>query len=59
MENDKGHEELIRDIEYLLDEAKAFTFHDFKNEVYAFPKKTLVERLEMIKENVISGKYDN
>jgi hypothetical protein len=53
------HELLVSDIEKLLDEAKNKEFHDFENEKYAFPKKELVEKLEILIENVKEGKYDN
>lgn len=56
---DKGHLKLTEDLNNLLCEAKQFEFHDFKNEKYAMPKKTLVDKLETIITNTKQGDYDN
>lgn len=56
---DKGHIDLIRDLEIVQNEAKNFEFHDFKNQKYAMPKASLIHLLEAIVENVKDGKYDN
>ena len=59
MENNKGHDNLINDLDGLLKEAISFAFHDFKNEKYDTPKVALRERLLKLAENVVDGKYDN
>ena len=56
---DKGHNSLLIDLNELLQEALDFEFHDFKNNKYAFPKRELVKLLQELRDNVISGKYDN
>lgn len=56
---DTGHEALITDLEVLLQEAKDFAFHDFKNEKYATPKVALVDRLNDLATQAKDGKYDN
>ena len=56
---DKGHEELMRDITILYNEAKTFEFHDFKNDAYATPKVLLRSLFLMMAEKVVEGKYDN
>lgn len=56
---DAGHEEMINDLEEVLQEAKDFAFHDFKNSDYAAPKVMFVEKLKMIATKAIDGKYDN
>lgn len=56
---DKGHENLIKDLETLLEEAKTFQFHDFKNTKNAMPKMEMVTKLDQIMNNVKEGKYDN
>lgn len=56
---ERGHQNLIEDLEILLVEARNFEFHDFKNEKYATPKVELAGRLETLRANVINGKYDN
>lgn len=55
---EKGQQELVADLEALLAEAKRGEFSDFQNEKYPAPKRALVNRLDHIRENVISGKYD-
>lgn len=59
MKQDKGHIELMEDLTDLLEEAKDFHFHDFKNTDYATPKIVLVDRLQGMIEGVKTGKYDN
>lgn len=54
-----GHENLIKDLKWLLAEAESGAFGDFTNEKYPLPKRALVEALEVMKVNVINGKYDN
>jgi len=56
---DPGHENLIRDLEELLQGAKAFEFHDFKNEKHAAPKVALYKQLHYLAEQVKRGRYDN
>ena len=56
---ERGHQNLIEDLEILLVEARNFEFHDFKYEKYATPKVELAGRLETLRANVINGKYDN
>lgn len=56
---DVGHEKLIGVIEVLLEDAKNFHFHDFKNTIHAAPKIALVKRLRAITENTTEGVYDN
>lgn len=58
-EQDKGHDELIADLEIIMAEARAFEFHGFKNEAYATPKSALADLLMKVAKNVIDGKYDN
>lgn len=55
----KGHENLIKDLKSLLEEAEGFQFDDFRNTNYSFPKRTLVEKLERIIMQTKSGQYDN
>lgn len=57
--NDKGHQQLIQDIEGLLAEASLYEFHDFKNNKYATPKVELVNKLNDIATKVKNGAYDN
>lgn len=59
MENDKGHDLLVKDLNDLLEKARSFEFHDFKNEKYPAPKMALVEKLDIIRKKVIDGAYDN
>lgn len=56
---DKGHTDLMIDLEEIFLEAATFEFHDFKNAKYFLPKKELVQKLDRLKANVISGKYNN
>lgn len=56
---DKGHTQLIDDITALLEEAKKYEFHDFRNEKYAAPKMELAQKFHELRQGVISGKYDN
>lgn len=59
MENDAGHSALIADLSALLEEAKDFEFHDFKNSKYAAPKMELMEKILVIADKVKGGGYDN
>lgn len=54
-----GHERLIKDLEELLQEAKQYEFHDFKNTHYATPKVMLRAKLHGLASNVMIGTYDN
>lgn len=56
---DTGHTQLIADIEKLLDEARRFEFHDFKNTSFAAPKMVLAETLRIMRNKTLNGKYDN
>jgi len=56
---DKGHMNLLVDLELVLAEARAKEYHDFENETYATPKMELVRKLESIINNTKNGKYDN
>lgn len=56
---DQGHKRLIDDLTFLLEEAKDFQFHDFKNETYAAPKSVLIDKLRVLIGYVMGGKYDN
>lgn len=58
-ERNQGHEDLLQDLETLLEQAKAYQFHDFRNEDYAMPKVELVKKLDAIASQTKSGKYDN
>jgi len=57
--NDKGHEMLVKELEDLLAKAKAFEYHDFKNRYYVAPKMELSNRLRVLRNGVLNGKYDN
>ncbi len=59
LHNNKGHIELIKDLGILLEEAKDCQFHDFLNSTYAMPKVELASRLTRLRQNTISGNYDN
>jgi len=54
-----GHQKLIDDLEILLNQVRAFDFHDFKNTRYAMPKIELYRRCEALARNVKDGRYDN
>ncbi len=54
-----GHEQLLSDLKGLLDLARAFEFHDFKNRKFAKPKHELARRLERLADKVHAGAYDN
>lgn len=56
---DKGHENLMRDLKGLLQDAHEFQFHDFKNDKHAMPKTELWTRLYALCKNVKNGRYDN
>ena len=58
-DDDKGHTLLLSDLQTLLDEARAYQFHDFKNTHYPTPKIALFRRLRGIAEKVQAGDYDN
>lgn len=55
---DKGNQKLIKDLTELLDEAMAGEFGDFSNHKYPAPKVTLAEKLHILRQNVINGRYD-
>ncbi len=56
---DQGHLDLVEDVEIILNEAKDFQFHDFKNQAYAAPKMAFNEKMEWLIKNMKAGKYDN
>lgn len=56
---DKQHDELVADLEKLTNEAKAYNFHDFKSKEYPAPKMSLSNKLRMMRNDVLRGKYDN
>jgi len=56
---DKGHKNLIVDLNALFLDAISKEFHDFENQKYAMPKVELSNRLHQIRMNVVEGKYDN
>lgn len=56
---DKQHDELVADLTKLSEEAKAYNFHDFKSKEYPAPKMTLSNKLRMMRNDVLRGKYDN
>ena len=56
---DKGHANLLKDLEDLLDQARKHEFHDFKNKTYAMPKMELNQKLLNLSELVKQGRYDN
>lgn len=53
------HTKLITDLEALAAEARAGNFHDFQSQEYAAPKMVLANRLRVMRNDVINGKYDN
>ena len=55
---DSGTKVLIEDLEKILQNAKEFEYHDFKNRKYDAPKITLVMHLNDIATNTMNGKYD-
>jgi hypothetical protein len=57
-EPEPGHKALLLDLQILLQDADGFAFDDFKNDKYAMPKATLVNRLQDLINNVKEGKYD-
>lgn len=56
---DTGHQNLINDIDALRAEVVGFEFHDFKNEKYFAPKIALADKFRELRNNTITGKYDN
>lgn len=56
---DKGHTELIEDLQALLKEAESKAFHDFENTEHAGPKFMLVSRFDRLKQKAMRGGYDN
>lgn len=56
---DEPHNALVHDLEGLLMEAKDGKFHDFHSKGYPAPKMTLVQKLDLIRGDVLEGKYDN
>ncbi len=57
--DDKGHKALVSDFEFLLQEARFGKFHDFHRLGFDAPKVTLVKKLELMKQRVMDGIYDN
>lgn len=58
IELDEGSKQLIKDLEELLEEAKAGEFGDFTNEKYPAPKLALANKLGNMKVKVMEGEYD-
>jgi len=56
---DKGHIELVKDLKNLLREAEDYQFHDYRSNKYATPKIELSKKLLSIRQDVVTGKYDN
>lgn len=56
---DAAHNRLITDLEMILAKAKNGEFHDFHPNGHATPKMWLASGLEVIKQRVIEGIYDN
>lgn len=56
---DRGHLNLLNDLNELMVEARGYQFHDFKNTDYAAPKTALYERLKELAISVHAGRYDN
>lgn len=56
---DHGHVTLINDLMLLMEEVRKSEFHDFRNTKYPAPKIELASKFQMLRENVINGKYDN
>lgn len=59
MDEDKNHVKLITDLEKLLEQAKSFDFHDFKSTYYPAPKMALSNKLRVMRNDTLNGKYDN
>lgn len=59
MNEDKGHEALVKDISELLHDVVTFQYHDYKNTDHATPKMALVGVLDRLMTNAKKGKYDN
>lgn len=57
-DNNFGHEELVKDLTELLNEALAYEFDDFRNDKYAMPKVELRKKFIQLADNVRDGKYD-
>lgn len=55
---DEAHNALVHDLEGLLMEAQDGKFHDFHPNGYPAPKVTLMQKLDIIKNAVMEGKYD-
>lgn len=56
---DKGQENLVKDLNEILADAKSGQFGDFTNDLYPAPKLELAAQLLKLRDNVIQGKYDN
>lgn len=54
-----GQQALHDDVSALLFEIKQGEFGDFTNEKYPAPKVALARKFEELRQNVISGKYDD
>jgi hypothetical protein len=57
--DDPGHIALFEDVSELLADVKSGEFHDYLNVKYDMPKTELVRRLNIIRDNIINGLYDN
>ena len=56
---ERAHNELIQALAELLQEARNYEFHDFKNTKYPMPKTALVDYLELLLGRVKEGVYDD
>lgn len=55
---DKNHDSLIFDLQYLLQRAQGYAYHDFKSNS-ATPKIDLIGMLEYLTKRTNEGAYDN
>lgn len=56
---DPAHYKLIADLEGLVTEAKAGNFHDTESKEYLAPKMALSNKLRIMRNDVLNGKYNN
>lgn len=56
---DLGHEKLLHDVEVLMEDVKAGSFHDFHKNGLDMPKMGLMHRLQKLINNTKEGRYDN
>jgi len=55
---EKGQIKLVKDLQDLLTEASDGEFGDFSNNKYPTPKLALIEKFNILGQNVKNGKYD-